>query len=170
MSMDDNYDLYRMNDKYADKDQRGSNKNQYNMGSHPPGRFWSRHYEIVANVGELMLRDYQTQQPIDDVTGIKTLNESQNDSEYFRGENVNRLTEATFPIMINKVKESLKKLLPNESPADIDEIVDGINSQRAGIEEYRDADSQLENYVTGKFREKRGVWRFFTNTRAENSS
>lgn len=157
MSMDDNYDLYRMNDKYADKDQRGSNKNQYNMGSHPPGRFWSRHYEIVANVGELMLRDYQTQQPIDDVTGIKTLNESQNDSEYFRGENVNRLTEATFPIMINKVKESLKKLLPNESPADIDEIVDGINSQRAGIEEYRDADSQLENYVTGKFREKRGV-------------
>ena len=96
MSMDDNYDLYRMNDKYADKDQRGSNKNQYNMGSHPPGRFWSRHYEIVANVGELMLRDYQTQQPIDDVTGIKTLNESQNDSEYFRGENVNRLTEATF--------------------------------------------------------------------------
>ena len=37
------------------------------------------------------------------------------------------------------------------------EIVDGINSQRAGIEEYRDADSQLENYVTGKFQEKRGV-------------
>ena len=147
-----------------------ANKNQYNMGSHPPGRFWSRDYEIVANVGELMLRDYQTQQPIDDVTGIKTLNESQNDSEYFRGENVNRLTEATFPIMINKVKESLKKLLPNESPADIDEIVDGINSQRAGIEEYRDADSQLENYVNGKFREKRGVGRFFTNTRAENSS
>ena len=56
MSMDDNYDLYRMNDKYADKDQRGSNKNQYKIGSHPPGRFWSRHYEIVANVGELMLR------------------------------------------------------------------------------------------------------------------
>ena len=30
--------------------------------------------------------------------------------------------------MIKRVKESLKKLLPNESPADIDEIVDGINS------------------------------------------
>ena len=157
MSMTDSYDLGRMNDKYADKSQGGSNKNQYKMGGHPPGRFWSRHYQIVANVGELMLRDYRTQQPIDDVTGIKTLNESQNDAEYFRGENVNRLTEATFPIMLNKVKESLKKLLPNESPADIDEIVDGINSQRAGIEEYRDADSQLENYVTGKFQEKRGV-------------
>ena len=157
MSMTDSYDLGRMNDKYADKSQSGTNRNQYKMGGHPPGRFWSRHYEIVANVGELMLRDYQTQQPIDDVTGIKTLNESQNDSEYFRGENVNRLTEATFPIMLNKVKESLKKLLPNESPADIDEIVDGINSQRAGIEEYRDADAQLEDYVIEKFREKRGL-------------
>lgn len=157
MSMTDSYDLGRMNDKYADKSQSGTNRNQYKMGGHPPGRFWSRHYQIVANVGELMLRDYQTQQPIDDVTGIKTLNESQNDSEYFRGENVNRLTEATFPIMLNKVKESLKKLLPNESPADIDEIVDGINSQRAGIEEYRDADAQLEDYVIEKFREKRGM-------------
>jgi len=157
MSMTDSYDLGRMNDKYADKSQGGSNKNQYKMGGHPPGRFWSRHYQIVANVGELMLRDYRTQQPIDDVTGIKTLNESQNDAEYFRGENVNRLTEATFPIMLNKVKESLKKLLPNESPADIDEIVDGINSQRAGIEEYRDADSQLEDYVIEKFRNKRGM-------------
>ena len=151
------YDLARMNAKYADKSQGGTNKNQYRMGGHPPGRFWSRHYQIVANVGELMLRDYQTQQPIDDVTGVKTLNESQNDAEYFRGENVNRLTEATFPIMLNKVKESLKKLLSNESPADIDEIVDGINSQRAGIEEYRDADAQLEDYVIEKFREKRGL-------------
>jgi len=157
MSMDDSYDLGRMNDKYADKSQSGSNRNQYKMGGHPPGRFWSRHYQIVANVGELMLRDYQTQQPIDNVTGVKTLNESQNDSEYFRGENVNRLTEATFPVMLNKVKESLKKLLPNESPADIDEIVDGINSQRAGIEEYRNADAQLEDYVIEKFQEKRGL-------------
>ena len=157
MSMTDSYNLGRMNNKYADKNNRGSDVNQYKRGGHPPGRFWSRHYQIVANVGELMLRDYQTQQPIDDVTGIKTLNESQNDAEYFRGENVNRLTEATFPIMLNKIKESLKKLLPNESPADIDEIVDGINSQRAGIEEYRDADSQLENYVIEKFREKRGL-------------
>tara|TARA_B100000212_G_scaffold269423_1_gene208775 strand:+ start:226 stop:5886 length:5661 start_codon:yes stop_codon:yes gene_type:complete len=157
MSMNDSYDLGRMNDKYADKSQDGANRNQYKMGGHPPGRFWSRHYQIVANVGELMLRDYRTQQPIDDVTGVKTLNESQNDSEYFRGENVTRLTEATFPIMIDKVKESLKKLLPNESPADIDEIVDGINSQRAGIEEYRDADAQFESYVIEKFREKRGM-------------
>ncbi len=150
-------ELARMNDKYSDKANQGSNVNQYKRGSHPPGRFWSRHYEIVSNVGDLKLRDYVTQQPIDDVTGIKTLNESQNDAEYFRGENVNRLTEATFPFLLNKIKESLKKLLPNESPADIDELVDGINSQRAGIEEYRDADASLEDYVTEKFQEKRGI-------------
>ena len=157
MSVSDTRQLARLNSKYADKNNRGSDVNQYKRGGHPPGRFWSRHYEIVGNVGELMLRDYLTQQPIDDVTGIKTLNESQNDAEYFRGENVNRLTEATFPVMLNKIRQNLKKLLPKKSPKEIDEYIDGVNQQRAGIEGYDNAGTALKDYADESLYKERGL-------------
>ena len=157
MSVSNTRDLARLNSKYADKNNRGSDVNQYKRGGHPPGRFWSRHYEIVGNVGELMLRDYLTQQPIDDVTGVKTLNESQNDAEYFRGENVNRLTEATFPIMLNKIRKNLKKLLPKKSPKEIDEYIDGVNQQRASIEGYDNAGTALKDYADESLSKERGL-------------
>jgi len=155
----------KINQPYGDKNEYGEANHQYQDRGHPYGRFWARLLEITGEeaIDNLrltsLLSDVVAPYETESVEGIHVLNESQNDSEYFRDENVNRITDATFPLKLKELKDKIIKVYPDLDEQDLNNLVERIEDSRAGVkseESVADLGYELESFVNDYFNKKRG--------------